>query len=629
MKSKRNLLKFVSFATALFIFIGIFPSVIDAAITRRRVAVHDPSVIKVGSRYYLIGSHLESAYSDDLYSWQYFANGNRPAKDSTLFNDIYTDLAVPGAWSKEFNPTQYDLNGNLWAPDIIWNPHMGKYAMYLSVNGQNWNSSIVLCVSDKIEGPYTYVAPIVYSGFTNGSVNNVSRTDVAKVLGDNPNISRYLNNNGSWNANYGTNAIDPGVFFDEKGKLWMVYGSWFGGLFMLELDKNTGLRDYNVTYSTTTNVSDAYMGKKVAGGYYTSGEGPYIQYMKSPDSGKGYYYLFISYGHFNSNGGYNMRIFRSENPDGPYVDQNGNSAVYTRNQNNIGGNIGQRLMSNYQWSVNNRPFKAQGHNSALVDDDGKFYVIYHTKFDDSNGFHEVRVHQLFINRDDWLVAAPYEYSGETLSKTGHTMTAVSGDYEFIFHTLNQAFVNEVSADVEKPKNITLNPNGTVTGEVTGTWTMENGTPHMSIVIGNVTYKGQFVVMDDESAAQTPRMTFTATGNNTCVWGSKKAAYNSAQDVTTSATTATTTIATTTATTTTVTTTSTSATTTSGTTSTTSATTTSGTTSTTSATTTSDTTSATTSTATTTSTSVTTTSTSATTANTSATTTTTNTPVSTT
>ncbi|MBR3630554.1 MAG: RICIN domain-containing protein, partial [Oscillospiraceae bacterium] len=190
---------------------------------------------------------------------------------------------------------------------------------------------------------------------------------------------------------------------------------------------------------------------------------------------------------------------------------------------------GERLMSNYQWSCNDRPFKAQGHNSALMDDDGKLYVIYHTKFDDAYGFHEVRVHQLIMNEDGWFSAAPYEYSGESLSEKGHSVAAVSGDYDFIFHTLNQRFENEKSADVEKPRRLSLNKDGTVSGDVSGTWDMQNGTPYMHITFGGVTYKGAFLVQADESAAQTMRMTFTATGNNTCVWGSKRSAYSEAED----------------------------------------------------------------------------------------------------
>jgi len=520
--------RLLSTLTAGCLLLGCAAALPSSAANYTRASVHDPSIVKLqDGSYYIIGSHLGAARSTDLGNWTAAANSNLGSTATTFFKNIYTDLAIPEKWSNTTNG--YNLAGNMWAPDIIYNKAMGKYCMYLSVNGQVWNSSVVLCTADNIDGPYTYQGTIVYSGFTNNAVNNVNDTDVPKVLGNNPDISRYLSN-GSWNAAYGTNAIDPAVFYDEQGKLWMVYGSWFGGLYMLELDENTGLRDYNVKYATVANESDAYMGKKVAGGNYASGEGPYIEYMKAPGSNKGYYYLFISYGFFNSNGGYNMRIFRSESPDGPYVDQNGNSAVYPRGGDNIGGTVGERLMSNYQWDCNDRPFKAQGHNSVLMDDDGKLFCIYHTKFDDPYGFHEVRVHQMIMNEDGWPTAAAYEYTGETLSEAGHTMEAVTGEYEFIFHTLNQAFVNEQSADVEHSKDIVLNADGTVTGDISGTWKMYDGSPEMTLNFGGVTYKGSFLVQADESAAMTQKMTFTATGNNTCVWGSKKNAYKASEDL---------------------------------------------------------------------------------------------------
>lgn len=510
---------------------------IDAyAANHARVSVHDPSIVKLDDgSYYIIGSHLSAARSDDLGSWTPTANSNAGTKNTTFFKNIYTDLAVPAAWSSPSN-ANYDLSGNLWAPDIVYNEIMGKYCMYLSINGDNYKSSIVLCTADNIDGPYTYVDTIVYSGFNNSSTFNYSKTDVPKVLGDNPDLSRYLDSKGDWNPNYGTNAIDPAVFYDENGSLWMIYGSWFGGLFMLDLDENTGLRDYTVKYDTVADVSDAYMGIKAAGGHWVSGEGPYIEYMEDPNTGKGYYYLFVSYGCFNNDGGYNMRIFRSSSPTGPYVDQNGNSAIYTKGGNNIGGNVGMRLMSNYQWNCNDRPNKAQGHNSVLMDDDGKLFVIYHNKFNDNYGFHEVRVHQLIMNSDGWPVAAPYEYvPGEEVSAVGHTMAAVTGDYEFIFHKLNQKIVADQTtsgdnAEVEHSQNITLNADGSVTGDVTGNWTMENGSANMTFTYGGVTYKGSFIVQTDESAEMIRKMTFTATGNNTCIWGSKKTAYDFSEDM---------------------------------------------------------------------------------------------------
>lgn len=492
--------------------------VAEAANSVSRVGVHDPSVVKAGNEYYIFGSHMSFAKSDNLSEWSAFT--------TNIQSDYASIFSVGAEWAST-GVSSYDVSGNLWAPDVIWNSTMKKWCMYMSVNGSDWNSSIALCTADNIEGPYTYQGTVVYSGF-NESTHPVSMTDYYKVCGSGADISRYLSK-GKWNSLYGTNAIDPTVFYDENGKLWMVYGSWFGGIFMLELDERTGLRDYNVSYSLDTNASDGqasdpYMGIRVAGGLGASGEAPYIMYHD------GYYYLFTSYGGFSSNGGYNMRVFRSENPSGPYVDAAGNYAVYTKavGSGNTSGNVGIRLMSYYQWSCNDVAQIAQGHNSAMVDEDGKMYVVYHTRFDDGYEFHEVRTHQLFANEDGWLVAAPYEYLGETISASGYSKSSVVGTYEFLIQEPNQTYTSS-GYDIAKSVSIQLNADGTVTGSITGTWSMTNGKPYMSITYDGVTYKGVFLKQYDESESRREVMTFTAVGsNNICIWGSMGTETSSVQ-----------------------------------------------------------------------------------------------------
>lgn len=219
----------------------------------------------------------------------------------------------------------------MWAPDVIWNKAMKKWCMYLSVNGDYWYSSIILLTSDNIEGPYRYQAPVVISGFHTGT--SYKDTDLEIVIGTQTSLpSRYAVGN-KWGERY-PNCIDPCVFYDEQGKLWMSYGSWSGGIYMLELDENTGLRDYDVEYALTGSGNgitvDPYFGKKIAGGYYSSGEASYIEYIG------GYYFLFVTNGGLAAggnandynNGGYQMRVFRSQNPDGPYVDSKNSTALY-------------------------------------------------------------------------------------------------------------------------------------------------------------------------------------------------------------------------------------------------------------------------------------------------------------
>jgi arabinan endo-1,5-alpha-L-arabinosidase len=395
---------------------------------------------------------------------------------------------------------------------------MGKYCMYMSVNGDDWNSVIVMLTADNIEGPYEYGGPVVYSGF-NTTTHDASLTDVYEVLGEGADLTRYQST-----TNTKLNCIDPCVMFDDDGSLWMSYGSWFGGLYMIKLDENTGLRDYTTTYETVANESDQYYGYKIAGGFGVSGEGSYI--IKADN----YYYLFVSYGGLTAEGGYQIRIFRSENIMGPYVDEAGNSAVYTRNCNDLFEKVGVRIMGSYDWTGNREVRVSQGHNSAIVTEDGSIYMVYHTRFENGkNGnseAHEVRVQQLFVNEDGWLVAAPYEYAGEKISETGYDLDSMTGDYEFIIHNPTTYYQKAGSTPIgiAEASNITLNADGTVTGDLEGEWTYEEGTPNMTITLDGTTYKGVFLEMPSEQLFfnQNQRkvvMTFTVLGDNVTAWGS--------------------------------------------------------------------------------------------------------------
>lgn len=481
-----------------------------AEVSYRRVSVHDPSVIYDNGTYYIFGSHMAWAKSTDLMNWEMF---------QTNINTDYAEL-FEKEWEEycktDSNP---NLNGNLWAPDVIYNPNMNKYCFYMSVNGDDWNSIIVLLTADQIEGPYEYVGPVVYSGFNTGS-HDVKLTDVYQVLGEGADLTRYQNV-----KNTKLNAIDPCVLFDEEGSLWMVFGSWFGGLYMLRLDENTGLRDYTTTYETIPNEQDAYYGYKIHGGFGVSGEGPYIIEKD------GYYYLFVSYGGLVAEGGYQMRVFRSENITGPYVDEAGNNAVYTKECNDLFEKVGVRLMGSYDWTGNREIRAAQGHNSAWVTDDGEIFLVYHSRFaGGKNGIpeaHEVRVQQLFVNEDGWLVAAPYEYAGEKISKTGYAVEEMCGAYEFIVHTPTTYYQTAGSntLGIMQPSKITLNEDGTVTGELEGSWDYTEGTPNMTITVDGVTYKGVFVKMPSEQLYFNPNerkvvMTFTVLGDNVTAWGSQ-------------------------------------------------------------------------------------------------------------
>jgi arabinan endo-1,5-alpha-L-arabinosidase len=325
------------------------------------------------------------------------------------------------------------------------------------------------------------------------------------------------------------------VFYDEEGKLWMSYGSWSGGIWMLELDEETGLRDYDVTYKLTGSGNgitvDPYFGKKIAGGYYVSGEASYIEYIG------GWYFLFVTYGGLAAggvkgdynNGGYQMRVFRSEKPDGPYTDARNTDAVFKSFLTDFGpsanDNRGVNIFGAYsEWgnqAKGNFGERSQGHNSIIAAEDGRTYLVYHTRFQNRGEEHQVRVHQVFQNEDGWLVAAPFEYTGEQVTSADIAASQqiatdrIPGTWQLLIHPFK---LDHTKKEAAKPVEIQLNADGSVSGAQTGTWSVQEGTSYFTIKLGTTEYKG---VMVEQTLEPTDNKTIAFTclnRNGVTVWG---------------------------------------------------------------------------------------------------------------
>ena len=502
--------------------------------SKRYITVHDPSVVWEPSskRYYIFGSHKAGAFTTDMQNWS-SANPTWSSANNTAFTTPAVKKVKKGGVEVDFpqfnamewsarTDAGYNIDGNMWAPDVIWNEKMQKWCMYLSINGDAWHSSIILLTSTRITGPYQYQGPVVICGFQD-SGHSYKGTDLELALGSlNSLPSRYNVGNG-WGRRW-PHTIDPAVFYDEQGKLWMVYGSWSGGIWMLELDEETGLRDYDVSYPSTNGssdgvTSDPYFGKKIAGGYYVSGEGSYIEYVG------GYYYLFVSYGFFDSVGGYVMRVFRSKTPNGPYTDAAGRSAIFTDYKMNYGKNAdnrGVKIFGAYAgWGNMADGELSQGHNSVIAAQDGRTYLVYHTRFQHGGEGHQVRVHQLFQTKNGWLVAAPFEYNGDQLTdediRTRQLFTPeqVEGTYQLLVHKYDIDYKNR---EVVTPVEITLTADGKVSGAYSGTWTMDAGTSYFTLKLGSTTYNG--VIIEQQMDGETTKtISFSALANSGVnVWG---------------------------------------------------------------------------------------------------------------
>ncbi|MCL6603708.1 MAG: glycoside hydrolase family 43 protein [Paenibacillus sp.] len=440
------------------------------------VSVHDPSVINVEDTYYVFGSHLASAKSKDLMSWTQISSS--VSDSNVLIPDVTKELSETFAWAQ---------SNTLWAPDVIQLADGKFYMYYDACKGDSPLSAMGIAVSDHIEGPYKDKGIILKSGMSG--------------MGDDGEI---------YDSTQKPNVVDPDVFFDKDGKLWMVYGSYSGGIFILELDTKTGFP-----------LPDQGYGKKLLGANHARIEGPYMLYSPETD----YYYLFLSYGGLGADGGYNMRVARSKTPDGPFMDSEDQDMIDAQGTAGVlfddpaYSPYGVKLMGNFEFQNTEDEaegavsggYVSPGHNSAYYDEKtGKYFLIFHARFPNRGEQHEVRVHQMFMNSDGWPVVAPHRYSGESIGK--YSKKGVMGEYKYINHN------KEISADIVQSELIKLTKDGKVSGAVTGTWELTNE-HDVELTIDGAVYKGVFLKEWNEgTSAQV--MTFTATSKEgISIWGS--------------------------------------------------------------------------------------------------------------
>lgn len=457
--------------------------------------LHDPMIIPAeDGTYYCYGTHMTAATSEDLMTWKSWANNVTRA--NKIFDNLLEEPYDAFAYVGKNDQRSYSV----WAPSVIYNKTTGKYMMYFCTTSSYIKSDITVATSDDIGGPYHYEKTIIYSGFTKP---DVGKTNYYDIMGEDKEVrSRYIKATGYDNQNW-PNAIDPAMFYDEDDRLWMVYGSWSGGIFLLELDPATG----DPIHPTTDDAleTDKYFGKRLIGGGHHPIEGPYIHY----DEGTGYYYLFLSYGELQANGGYQIRVLRSDKPDGTYTDVTGKSLGVNGDLDSF-ADYGTKLMGNYTLPSLDVTYMAPGGQSTFVGNDGKLYIVYHQRYADKGETHNVRVHQMAMNEDGWPCVFPFATNGETLSETGYKQADPEGTFYILDHGL------AVDSKVNKPVTCTFSK-GKIEGDLTGEYKVTDDTNYITLTIDGVVYKGVMINMTDEAGNNT--FCISATGdNNHSIWG---------------------------------------------------------------------------------------------------------------
>ncbi len=351
------------------------------------ISCHDPQIIYADGTYYMTGSHMVLAKSADLLSWDYISNGSAKNYIENLYSGNMDAFSYVGK--------NEEGGYSVWAGNIFYNETMGKYCLYFCTSSTYIKSTLALAVSDTPEGPYTYTDTLLYSGFSKKEAGSTNLYDVIGTDDD----SRYFKL-GGYNNQLWPNCIDPAIYIDEDGKMWMVYGSWSGGIFELELDPATGLP---IHPEASENV-DPYFGYHLIGGGHHAVEGAYMTY--NPQNG--YYYLFASYGNLQREGGYQIRQFRSESPTGPFVDGKGQTLG---DEDNF-FDYGVKMIGNYSLPSLKTAYMAPGGQSVFTSADDQLYMVYHQRFDSGTEYHEPRVHRMILLDSDWYVLEPFAYNGE-------------------------------------------------------------------------------------------------------------------------------------------------------------------------------------------------------------------------
>ena len=239
--------------------------------------VHDPVMAKEGDTYYIFatGRGIQQMTSKDRKTW------------TVSRNPVMTDIPQ---WTTDSVP---GFRNHVWAPDVIKWHDRWWIAYSCSTFGRN-GSAIGLISSPSL-------------------ASNAWKDEGCIVT------SREKRDN--WNA------IDPNFVIDDNDTPWIVWGSFWDGIQLVQLDETmhiargakprTIARRYDPNYKPSEpNPTSRYAGTNAI-------EAPFI--FKHG----GYYYLFVSWDYCcrGAKSNYRVAVGRSKTVDGPYLDRTGKDMV--------------------------------------------------------------------------------------------------------------------------------------------------------------------------------------------------------------------------------------------------------------------------------------------------------------
>lgn len=439
--------------------------------------VHDPTIKKFGDDYYIYSTDAIFAENPDRAEEMNVPLGNiqiRKSKNLVHWEFVGWAFSEIPKEAVHWVHTNNEGSGatNIWAPYVM--KQGDRYRLYYSVSAFGKKTSwIGLAESDSPEGPWEQKGAVVKSN---------SLTPV--------------------------NAIDPSVVVDqENGRIWMHYGSYFGGLYCVELDPATGL---------TMKKNDlGHLIARRANYRKDNLEAPEIIY----NSELKMYFLFVSYDPLMTT--YNIRVGRSDKPEGPFLDYFGENMSDTTNNYPV-------IVAPYQF--NNHPgWAGTGHCGVMGTDNGEYFMAHQGRLSPGNHLMVLHVRQLFFTPDGWPVASPQRYAkgnGEVVSEK-----KIAGEWEMI-RIREPVYERELEAgqilwgegelhekEWNKSFHINLNSDGSTSNN--GSWSFEGQNQTLTLTIGEENIRNLYLFFGQDWENQTQTLLFTGIDDKgRSVWGKR-------------------------------------------------------------------------------------------------------------
>ena len=309
----------------------------------RGIVTRDPSsIVQCKNEYWVFytGRGVPSYHSKDLVKWE---------RGPAVFEKAPEWIAGSVPENRNFS---------CWAPDVM--KVGGRYLLYYSVSSMGKMTSAIGLATNPTLDPNDPAYHWTEQGI-------VVRTQEGQP-GD------------------AYNAIDPSVFHDSDGSLWLTFGSYWSGIKLVQLDPKTGKRI-------------APDSKIYSLAYHDSIEASYL--CRHGD----YYYLFVNWGSCcqSTNSSYNIRIGRSQTITGPYLDKAGSDLL------KAGGSV--------FLPTTNGPLFGPGH-SGILNAEGKNWFT--SDFEGNlrmNGRATLAIMPLRWNADGWPEATVNDLQPAALAKS--------------------------------------------------------------------------------------------------------------------------------------------------------------------------------------------------------------------